>query len=319
MTVGRHDVLNADQARQRAALVIARIRAGEDPVPLPLAARFNGGPTVADLAERYLEEHAAVRIKPRTQQQVRGMLDNHILPALGGQPLEAVGRSDIVEFHQRLSDRPVAANKCVKVPSHVCPLGEGWGLVPEGFNPCRSVEKYPERPRQRFLTGCRKSEILTLRWSEVDLDAGEIRLADSKTGPRMVPLNRVPFPGPAAGCAGRGALVGRLRECLAERGAAEADGGRFIRRETEPDWRSGVETLLGEANAHLDKMEKLAPRAEKGADSPRSLTAELDRALQDDRGAVPAPSEPGRRLEAPSGGGSGGGVLEGRRAAEPGP
>ena len=61
VTVGRHDVLHADQARQRAALIIARIKAGEEPVPLPLAARVNGGPTVADLAARYLEEHVAVR------------------------------------------------------------------------------------------------------------------------------------------------------------------------------------------------------------------------------------------------------------------
>ena len=222
VTIGRHDVLNADRARQRAAFIIARIRAGEDPVPLPLAARFNGGPTVADLAERYLEEHTAVRIKPRTQLRVRGMLSNHILPALGRLPLEAVEPSDIVEFHQKLFDRPVTANKCVKVLSHIYRLGAGWGLVPEGFNPCRSVEKYPERSRERFLTdaefnrlglvldeavesgaapltavtairllmltGCRKSEVLTLRWSDVDLDAGELHLADSKTGPRAVQL-----------------------------------------------------------------------------------------------------------------------------------
>ena len=152
VTVGRHDVLNADQARQRAAFIIARIKAGEDPVPLPLAARYNGGPTVADLAERYLEEHAAVRIKPSTQRRVRSMLHNHILPALGRMPLEAVERSDIVEFHQKLSGRPVTANKSVKVLSHMYRLGEGWGLVPEDFNPCRSVEKYPERSRERFLT-----------------------------------------------------------------------------------------------------------------------------------------------------------------------
>ena len=222
VTVGRHDVLNADQARQRAAYIIARIRAGDDPVPLPLAARFNGGPTVADLAERYLEEHVLVRIKPETQFRVRGMLDNHILPALGRLPLEAVEPSHVSEFHQELSDRPVTANKCVKVLSHMYRLGAGWGLVPEGFNPCRSVEKYPERSRERFLTdaeftrlgraldkavdsgsapltavtairllmltGCRKSEILTLRWSDVDLDAGELHLADSKTGPRTVQL-----------------------------------------------------------------------------------------------------------------------------------
>ena len=96
VTVGRHDVLNADRARQRAPFIIARIRAGEDLVPLPLAARFNGGPTVADLAERYLEEHAAVRLKPRTWLRVRGMLHNHILPALGRLPLEAVEPSHVV-------------------------------------------------------------------------------------------------------------------------------------------------------------------------------------------------------------------------------
>ena len=43
--------------------------------------------------------------------------------------------------------------------------------------------------RLLLLTGCRKSEILSLRWQDVDLAAGEIRLADSKTGPRAVPLS----------------------------------------------------------------------------------------------------------------------------------
>ena len=38
-----------------------------------------------------------------------------------------------------------------------------------------------------LLTGCRRSEIVRLRWSEVDRD--KLVLADSKTGPRTVPLN----------------------------------------------------------------------------------------------------------------------------------
>ena len=222
VTVGRHDVLHADQARQRAALIITRIKAGEEPVPLPLAARLNGSPTVADLVGRYLEEHVAVRLKPRTQRRVRGLLHGHILPALGRIPAAALERTHVVEFHHELSGRPVTANKAIKVLSHMYRLGEGWGLVPEGCNPCRSVEKYRERPRERFLTdaefsrlgrvldeavddgtaspmavtairllmltGCRKSEILTLRWAEVDLDAGELRLGDAKTGPRAVQL-----------------------------------------------------------------------------------------------------------------------------------
>ncbi len=43
--------------------------------------------------------------------------------------------------------------------------------------------------RLLLLTGCRKSEILSLRWQDVDLAAGELRLADSKTGPRAVPMS----------------------------------------------------------------------------------------------------------------------------------
>ena len=42
--------------------------------------------------------------------------------------------------------------------------------------------------RLLLLTGCRKSEIVGLAWSEVHEDM--LALADSKTGPRTVPLNR---------------------------------------------------------------------------------------------------------------------------------
>ncbi|MYI69433.1 MAG: site-specific integrase, partial [Boseongicola sp. SB0673_bin_14] len=42
--------------------------------------------------------------------------------------------------------------------------------------------------RLLLLTGCRKSEILTLKWDDVDRTAGEIRLTDGKTGWRSVPL-----------------------------------------------------------------------------------------------------------------------------------
>jgi len=39
-----------------------------------------------------------------------------------------------------------------------------------------------------MLTGCRRNEIVGLRWDDVDLEAGELQLRDSKTGPRVASL-----------------------------------------------------------------------------------------------------------------------------------
>ncbi len=48
-----------------------------------------------------------------------------------------------------------------------------------------------------MLTGCRLGEVQTPRWENVDLEAGELRLPDSKTGARMVPLSRAAAGGDA--------------------------------------------------------------------------------------------------------------------------
>ena len=42
--------------------------------------------------------------------------------------------------------------------------------------------------RLLMLSGCRKSEILTLQWAHVDFEFGCLRLPDSKTGEKVVPL-----------------------------------------------------------------------------------------------------------------------------------
>ena len=43
--------------------------------------------------------------------------------------------------------------------------------------------------RLLMLTGCRRGEIVTLRWEDVDLEAGDLRLRDAKTGARQVALS----------------------------------------------------------------------------------------------------------------------------------
>ena len=221
VTVGRHGVIHGKQARQRAALIISRVKAGEAPVPEPI--KPAGGPTVAELAKRYLEEYVEVRCKPRTVKVVRSVVRKHIAPALGRLPLAAVERAHVAELHQRLCGTPAAANQAVRTLSLMYRLACDWGMVPEGMNPCRSIDKYPGRRRERFLTaaefgrlgcvldeaetrggatapavaairllmltGCRKSEILTLRWEDVALGESELKLPDTKTGARVVSLS----------------------------------------------------------------------------------------------------------------------------------
>ena len=221
VTVGRHGVITTDQARRRAASILARIKAGEAPGS-GHAARLQPGPTVAELAERYLREHVAVHCKPRTAKAYRYSVERHIVPALGKLPVGALDRRHVSNLHYKLRKTPCAANQAIAVLSRMFNRAEAWGLTPAGGNPCRQVARYRQRRHERFLTeqefrrigrilatleaggrvpvhaaaalrllmltGCRCNEILTLRWDDVHLDAREIRLRDSKTGPRVVAL-----------------------------------------------------------------------------------------------------------------------------------
>ena len=221
ITIGRHGLLTAEQARRKAAGVIAGIKAGEEPV-LTASQRANG-PTLAEVGERYLREHVAVRCKPTTAGAYRHALNRFLLPAFGSLPLGAISRDQVASLHYKLHKTPTMANQVVDTLSRLFVMAEAWGLAPAGGNPCRFVKKYQKRSCERFLseqefrrlgkvlteleaegkvsasgiaafrllmlTGCRRNEILTLRWDDVDLEAGELRLRDAKTGARWVALS----------------------------------------------------------------------------------------------------------------------------------
>ena len=98
-----------------------------------------------------MEEHAAIRYKPSSVSMVRSVVYKHIVPALGSLPLASVERAQVAELHQRLSKTPYTANMVVRTLKLMYRLGEDWGMAPRGCNPCRSIIKYPERNRERFL------------------------------------------------------------------------------------------------------------------------------------------------------------------------
>ena len=149
VTVGRHGVLTAEEARRRAAVIVARIKAGEDPVPEPMAAKLAEGPTVAELARRWLDEHVAVRCKPKTAYSYRLIVEKHILPALGKTPGRALGHAEVTALHHALRATPVMANQAVDTLSRIYNAAEDRGQILEAGNPCRLVVKNRERKRER--------------------------------------------------------------------------------------------------------------------------------------------------------------------------
>ena len=218
-TVGRHGDITPEEARKAAVKLIVRIKAGE-----PLAeTEPEAPPTVGDLAARYLREHVAMHCKPNTVKHYGQMVRKHIVPALADLRVSEVQRKHILKFQYGLRDMPTVANRTVDILVKMFNLAELWEMRPPGRNPCRSVRRYKADPRkERFLTpgelarlgrtlenapaerlssrhaaaairllvltGCRRNEILGLAWDDLDFEAGEMRLADSKTGARIVPL-----------------------------------------------------------------------------------------------------------------------------------
>ena len=223
VTIGRHGVWSLHAARREAGGIIASMKNGETPVRPGAENSFASGPTVDELAEQYMVEHVAVRCKPTTARSCRHLFDKYLLPEFGRQRLGEITPDQVAALHYRLRENPTTANQVIGLLSRLFHKAAKSGYAPEGGNPCRFIKKYPMRSCERFLserefvrlgtvldeleangkisttaaaglrllmlTGCRRNEILTLRWEDVDLEHDEIRLRDAKTGARAVPLS----------------------------------------------------------------------------------------------------------------------------------
>jgi integrase len=220
MVLGRYGVVSPEVARREAREALALVARGKDPAAEREKSREAG--TIARLCERYLTEHAQAFKKASSVATDRQLIEKNLKPHLGSTPVSEVTRADVLKFRHTLRGSPIAANRSLALLSKMMNLAEAWGLRPDGSNPCRHVERFAENERRRFyspeelsvigatladaertatahpgviaairllsLTGCRLSEILRLRWEDVDFQAKCLRLPDAKAGARSVPL-----------------------------------------------------------------------------------------------------------------------------------
>jgi integrase len=170
---------------------------------LGLSARTSA--TVAELVERWFE-FAAREFSPKTVKETRGMLDRYVTPALGAVSLSKLRAHDLDRFYRDLqthggaSGGPLASATVRRVHGILRrALGQGvmWGWI--GINPAiaaspprvLTAEIKPPSPTQVAAllaraqstapelacylmlsagTGARRSELVALRWTDVDFD-----------------------------------------------------------------------------------------------------------------------------------------------------
>ena len=177
----------------------------------PLFRHFVAGPW---------ETACCARWKPSSRSRARSALNHQLLPAFGALRLDRISRLIVARWFERYSrTAPGGANRALDVLRQILNHAIACGHIET--NPACAIARNRTRARTRFLsrdeirrlhqalerhaqrsesaraqadiirllllTGCRKNEIVRLRWQEVGTD--RLSLSDSKTGPRHVFLN----------------------------------------------------------------------------------------------------------------------------------
>lgn len=205
--VGDPAMMAATEAREKARRMLASIRSGR-----PASEEET---LFEAVAEKAFSRHGR-NWKPGTLSKNRSYLRTQILPWFRGRQIAEITSQDVRDWFASMHATPVSADRSMPVLSVIMKVAEADGLRLEGSNPCKGIRRYRRQNRDRFLsdaefrrlgralrearpspavpiirllalTGCRSSEIRTLRWT--DYRDGHVYLRDSKTGPRIVWLS----------------------------------------------------------------------------------------------------------------------------------
>ena len=206
LTLGTYGVLTVQQGREAARKALGQVVGGDDPLERRKDAR-RLRVTLKEHADEWLE-----KVKRRSSRIDERRLDKHILPALGSKALESITERDCERLHAKVTERgPVEANRTLELLRLILNAALAEGESNPAARDWRSKRGNKERSRTRYLrkdefqafaqavgeepdpyvraaiwllllTGARsKSELLRLRWDDIDWDSGLITLQRSKT------------------------------------------------------------------------------------------------------------------------------------------
>jgi integrase len=167
--LGNANAIGLADARKLAAEVMLDVIRGKDPAAERKAER--GAGTFAELAERYLEQHAKKHNK--SWQQPDRLVRRYLLPKWGKLQAATIVRADVKAIMAKIA-APILANQVLAAGSSIF----SWAVKQEflAANPCRGVDRNETRSRERILAD---SEV-PLLWTAFD-DAGLVVSCALKT------------------------------------------------------------------------------------------------------------------------------------------
>jgi integrase len=129
---------------------MSRVRLGSDPAAERSAVRRQI--TVATLVEEFITDHVEAKRKPNTAANYAGILHSLVVPEIGPRKVDTITRATLARMHLALKATPYRANSMVAIVGAMYGFAQSKHIVPEGFNPARGIQRFPESGRERYLT-----------------------------------------------------------------------------------------------------------------------------------------------------------------------
>jgi integrase len=153
-TIGPYPATTLEAARKRAREMATQVASGANPIEVRITERQNApARTFQALADRYLEEHAERKKRPRSVEEDKRNLRVHILPRWATRDFHAIRRADVVDLLEGIvrSGRHASANRVHSLISKIFSFAIDAGLL-EASPAARLGKRGVEHPRRRVLS-----------------------------------------------------------------------------------------------------------------------------------------------------------------------
>jgi integrase len=215
--LGSYPALGVAAARTLALEAKAAISHGENPMDRRRAERAEA--TFNEFTAEYFTRHD--RPRERTRHGYAAALRRYVPQAWNARRLSDISDEDVAQLHRTVGERHghSSANGLVRILRAMFNLAVKWKFLPRmAVNPAAGIELFKEHSRARILApaelagvlrrleaepspywrayfwtvlalGTRRSELLSVRWRDVNLTAGELHFPVTKSGrPHTLPL-----------------------------------------------------------------------------------------------------------------------------------